>query len=246
MPTQPTNHQPKDLIAQDQSDCIYFWGPPTAADQQKYIEKLDEEARLREVWRREMIKGTYWMREIVWQLDEANEPLRPVEIVNPVTNRFRFACWKDKFDKRVELLKEIGVMVNQGRLGTSRPPNASTGGATHGIAVVAAGNHRNASGRCPFHFTDGRHPIGSRHDQVHDHDLGPFAGGEVQSRRAIRRTQYLVTHPQAATGKTQWPGAWWNALPVHLFTLVTDAYFPSQPSTKQIVSWVNTPLQFGS
>ena len=116
MPTQPTNHQPKDLIAQAQSDCIYFWGPPTAADQQKYIEKLDEEARLREVWRREMIKGTYWMREIVWQLDEANEPLRPVEIVNRVTNRFRFACWKDKFDKRVELLKEIGVMVKQGRL----------------------------------------------------------------------------------------------------------------------------------
>ena len=63
-----------------------------------------------------MIKGTYWMREIVWQLEEANEPLRPVEIINQVTNRFRFACWKDKFEKRIELLKEIGLMVKQGRL----------------------------------------------------------------------------------------------------------------------------------
>ena len=63
-----------------------------------------------------MIKGTYWMREIAWQLDEANEPLRPVEIVNRVTNRFRFVCWKDKFDKRVELLGVIGAMVKQGRL----------------------------------------------------------------------------------------------------------------------------------
>ena len=116
MPTQPTIAQSHVLGAQTQSECIYFWGPPTTTDLQRLIEKLDEDARCRELWRREMIKGTYWMREIAWQLDEANEPLRPVEVINRVTNRFRFQCWKDKFDKRVELLKVIGVMVKQGRL----------------------------------------------------------------------------------------------------------------------------------
>ena len=116
MPTQPIIAPSQARAAQPQPDYIPFWGPPTPGDLQRYIEKLNEDARRCEVWRREMIKGTYWMREIAWQLDEANEPLRPVEIVNRVTNRFRFACWKDKYDKRVELLKVIGVMVKQGRL----------------------------------------------------------------------------------------------------------------------------------
>ena len=116
MPTQPTTHQPQAPVAQAQSDVIYFWGPPTASDLEQYIQKLDEDARRCEMWRQEMIKGTYWMREMVWQLEEANEPLRPVEIINRVTNRFRFECWKDKFEKRIELLKEIGLMVKQGRL----------------------------------------------------------------------------------------------------------------------------------
>jgi len=104
MPTQPTINQVQARATQTQSDdCIYFWGAPTASDLQNYIEKLDEDAKRLEVWRREMIKGTYWMREIVWQLEEANEPLRPVEIINRVTNRFRFECWRDKFEKRIEL-----------------------------------------------------------------------------------------------------------------------------------------------
>lgn len=116
MPTEPTINRPQTPGAQTQSDCIYFWGPPTSADLERYIEKLDEDRKRLEVWRREMIKGTYWMREIVWLLEDVGEPLRPVEITNRVTNRFRFECWKDKFDKRRELLKVIGVMVKQGRL----------------------------------------------------------------------------------------------------------------------------------
>jgi hypothetical protein len=73
MPTQPTTHQPQSAFTQAQSDCVYFWGPPTPSDLQKYIQKLDEDARRCEAWRQEMIKGTYWMREIVWQLEEAND-----------------------------------------------------------------------------------------------------------------------------------------------------------------------------
>lgn len=116
MPIQPAIAQSQTPSEQTQSDCVYFWGPPTPSDLQTYIEKLDEDARCREAWRREMIKGTFWMREIVWLLEDVGQPLRPVEIINRVTNRFRFECWKDKFDKRVELLKVIGVMVKQGRL----------------------------------------------------------------------------------------------------------------------------------
>jgi hypothetical protein len=83
---------------------------------QRYIEKLDEDARLREVYLQEMIRGSWWMREITWLLDDVGEPLRPVEIINRLTNRCRFESWKDKYDKRLELLKLIGIMVRQGRL----------------------------------------------------------------------------------------------------------------------------------
>jgi hypothetical protein len=117
MPTgQLTKGHPQATASQTQPDCIYFWGPPSPADLQRYIGKLDEDARLREVYLQEMIRGSWWMREITWLLDDVGEPLRPVEIINRLTNRCRFESWKDKYDKRLELLKLIGIMVRQGRL----------------------------------------------------------------------------------------------------------------------------------
>ena len=116
MPSELTINRPEGRDTSPQPDYIPFWEKPSATDLQKYLELVDQDKKLRELWRQEMIKGTYWMREITWLLEDVGEPLRPVEIINRVSNRFQFACWKDKFDKRLELLKVIGLMVRQGRL----------------------------------------------------------------------------------------------------------------------------------
>jgi hypothetical protein len=117
-PTQPIIDRPRTPVAQTQSDYIPLWPTPTPSDYQRYFEWLDEQARLREVYRQEMIKGTWWMREILWQLQEAGEPLRPVEIANRVTRRFQrqFQDYEEKVAKRLELLKLVGLMLRQGRL----------------------------------------------------------------------------------------------------------------------------------
>ena len=110
-------HKPEQCLRDVSApDFIPFWGKPSPSGLQRYFKLLDEEARLRELGRQEMIKGTYWMRQIIWLLEDVGGALRPVEIVNRVTRRFQFECWKDKFDKRIELLKLVGLMVRQGRL----------------------------------------------------------------------------------------------------------------------------------